>query len=52
MKNLEAFRSIVNVGRKNKRTPCSLKHNGALLFNSVKIAETFNFFYKILDLTL
>ena len=33
------------VGRKSKRTPCSLKHNGVLLFNPVKIAETFNFFF-------
>ena len=38
------------MGRKSKRTPCSLKHNGALLFNPVKIGETFNF--QLLDLTL
>ena len=29
---------------KSKRTPCSLKHKGVLLFNPVKIAETLNFF--------
>ena len=44
-KTWEAIRSIVNVRRKSKRTPCSLKHKGALLFNPVKIAETFNFFF-------
>ena len=32
------------MGRKCKSTQCSLKHNGVLLFNPVKIAETFNFF--------
>ena len=32
-------------GRKSKRTPCSLKGNGVLLFNPVKIAENFNFFF-------
>ena len=30
---------------KRKRTPYSLKHKGVLLFNPVKIAETFNFFF-------
>ena len=30
---------------KTERTPCSLKHNGVLLFNPVKIAENFNFFF-------
>ena len=30
---------------KIKHTPCSLKHKGVLLFNPVKIAETFNFFF-------
>ena len=51
-KKVGAIRSIVNGGRKSKRTPCSLKHNGALLFNSVKITGTFNFSLQILDLTL
>ena len=31
--------------RKSKRTPCSFKHNCTLLFNPVKTAETFNFFF-------
>ena len=44
-KTWEAIRSIVKVGRKGKRTPCFLKHNGVLLFNQVKVAETFNFFF-------
>ena len=44
-KTWEAIRFIVNVRRKSKRTPGSLKYNGALLFNPVKIAETFNFFF-------
>ena len=42
-KTWEAIPSIVNVRRKSKPTPGSLKHNGALLFNPVKIDETFNF---------
>ena len=33
------------MGRKGKRTPCFLKHNGVLPFNPVKVAETFNFFF-------
>ena len=33
------------MGRKSKRTLCSLKHSGVLLFNPVKIAEIFNFFF-------
>ena len=33
------------MGRKGKRTPCFLKHNRVLLFNPVKVAETFNFFF-------
>ena len=32
------------MGRKSKCIPCSLKHNGALLFKPVKIAQTFNIF--------
>ena len=31
--------------RKSKRTPCSIKNNDVLLFNPVKIAENFNFFF-------
>ena len=45
----EAIRSIVKVGRKSKRTPCSLKHNGILLFNPVKTAGTFNFFFTNIE---
>ena len=41
----EDIHSIFSVGRKSKRTPYSLKHNGVLLFSLVKIAETFNFFF-------
>ena len=37
--------SVVNVERESKSAPCSLKQNGALLFNPVRIAETFNFFF-------
>ena len=33
------------MGRKSKRTPCSSKHSGVLLFNPGKKAETFNFFF-------
>ena len=44
-KTWETIRSIVKVGRKSKRTLCSLKHSGVLLFNPVKIAEIFNFFF-------
>ena len=44
-KTWEAIRSIVEVGRKSKRTPCSSKHSGVLLFNPGKKAETFNFFF-------
>ena len=47
-KTWEAIRSIVKAGRKSKRTPCSLKH-GVLLFNPVKIAETFNFFFTNIE---
>ena len=35
----------MKVGRKSKRTSCSLKGNGVLLCNPVKIAENFNFFF-------
>ena len=31
--------------KKSKSTSCSLKNNGALLFNPLKMAETFNFFF-------
>ena len=41
----EAICSIVKVGRNSNHNPCSLKHNGVLLFNSRKIAETFNFIF-------
>ena len=41
-KTWKATRSTVNVGRKSKSTPCSLKHTGALLINPVKIAGIFN----------
>ena len=44
-KTWEAICSIVNVRKKSKSSSCSLKNNGALLFNSLKIAETFNFFF-------
>ena len=44
-KTREAIRYFVKVVRKSKRTPWSLKHKGVLLFNPVKIAETFNFFF-------
>ena len=40
------------MGGKSKRTPCSLKHNGVLLFNAVKIAETFNFFFTNIGLNI
>ena len=48
-KTWEAIYSIVNVGRKNKSTLCSLKNNSALLFNPLKIAETFNFFFTNIE---
>ena len=44
-KTWAAIRSILKVGRKSKRTPCSLKYSGVLVFSPVKIAETFNFFF-------
>ena len=44
-KTWEAICCIAIVGRKSKCTPCCLKHNNTLLFNPVKIAETFNFFF-------
>ena len=52
LKTWEAIHSIVNVERKSKYIPCSLKHNGTLLFNSVKIAELSTGSLQILDLTL
>ena len=33
------------MGRKSKRTPCSLKHSSILLFNPVQTPRTFNFFF-------
>ena len=33
------------MGRKCKHTPFSLIHNAAILFNPVKIAESFKFFF-------
>ena len=44
-KTREAIRYFVKVVRKSKQTPWSLKHKDVLLFNPVKIAETFNFFF-------
>ena len=44
-KTWEAIHCIVKVRRKSKRTPCSIKNNDVLLFNPVKIAENFNFFF-------
>ena len=45
LKNLGSYSLLINLGRKSKTTPSSLKHNGALLFNPVKIPETFYFFF-------
>ena len=45
VKKLGSYSLFVNLGRKSKTTPSFLKHNGALLFNPVKIAETFYFFF-------
>ena len=51
-KTWEAIRSIINVGRKVKFNPCFWKHNGALFFNLIKKAETFNFFFTNIGLNI
>ena len=51
-KTWEAICCFVKMGRKSKRSPCSLKHQGVLIFNPEKIVKTFNFFFTNLDLTL
>ena len=44
-KTCETVLFIANVGRKSKSTPYSLKHNGALPFDPLKVAETFNILF-------
>ena len=44
-KTCETLRFIANVGRKSTSTPCSLKLNGALPFDQLKVAETFNILF-------